>query len=130
MPDIGVPGCKCKHFKEDRPLPVISEREPFEELGKHFIDGTIRNDIHPLKMSLYLMISLMGIMAHEHKWDRVIEAEGINNDEFVLDFFRFITPAVSKGEKPHTVSFNEAGGPFGSLFFSVEPVVMEKKPKK
>ena len=93
-------------------------------------DGTIRGDIHPLKMSLYLMISLMGIMAHEHKWDRVIEADGISHDEFVLDFFRFLMPAISSGEKPHTISLNEAGGPFGSLFFSVEPVVVDPKKKK
>ena len=93
-------------------------------------DGTIRADLDPFLTSMYLMISFMDILSMEDKWKQVIEAEGFSYEQFTGEFFRFITPAISTGEKPHTISYNEAGGPFGSLFFSVEPVVMEKKPKK
>jgi len=39
-------------------------------------DGTIRADLDPFLISMYLMISFMGILSMEDKWKRAIEAEG------------------------------------------------------
>ncbi|HWQ65704.1 MAG TPA: TetR/AcrR family transcriptional regulator [Methanospirillum sp.] len=63
-------------------------------------DGTIRADLDPFLTSMYLMICFMGILSMEDKWKMVIEAEGFNYEQYVREFFRFITPAVSSGEKP------------------------------
>ena len=65
-------------------------------------DGTIRDDLDPFLISMYLMISFMGILSMEDKWKRVIEAEGFSYEQYSREFFRFITPAVSSGEKSHT----------------------------
>ncbi len=62
-------------------------------------DGTIRDDLDPFLVSMYLMISFMGILSMENKWKRVIEAEGFSYEQYSREFFRFITPAVSSGEK-------------------------------
>lgn len=64
-------------------------------------DGTIRGDIDPFLISMYLMISFMGILSMEDKWKRVIEVEGFSYEHYAQEFFRFITPAILSGEKPH-----------------------------
>ena len=93
-------------------------------------DGTIRDDLDPYEITLYLMITFMSILSLDDKWKALIEGRGIRFEDFIRDFMRFITPAVSSGEIPHTVSVNGVAGPYASLFFSVEPVVVEKKKKK
>ncbi|PKL60930.1 MAG: TetR/AcrR family transcriptional regulator [Methanomicrobiales archaeon HGW-Methanomicrobiales-4] len=66
-------------------------------------DGTIRADIDPFLISMFLMISFMGILSMEDKWKRVIEAEGFSYEQYTREFFRFISPAISSGEIPHTI---------------------------
>jgi len=66
-------------------------------------DGTIRADLDPWLISMYLMISFMGILSMEDKWKRVIEAEGFSYEQFSREFFRFITPALSMGEVPQNL---------------------------
>ncbi|MEI7432788.1 MAG: TetR/AcrR family transcriptional regulator [Methanomicrobiales archaeon] len=86
-------------------------------------DGTIRADLDPFLTSMYLMISFMGILSMEDKWKRVIGAEGYSYEHFAREFFRFIIPAVSSGEKPHLMN----GKDFESFgFFLTGPVVPEK----
>jgi len=67
-------------------------------------DGTIRADLDPFLISMYLMISFMGILSMEEKWKQVIEAEGFSYEQFSKEFFRFITPAVSTGKKSTTLT--------------------------
>jgi AcrR family transcriptional regulator len=62
-------------------------------------DGTIRADLDPFLISMYLMISFMGILSMEDKWKRVIEAGGFSYEQYSREFFRFITPAIASGEK-------------------------------
>lgn len=127
---------RLERFSEENPC-TTEIRQEFEKcrtilrdaVQEGIDDGTIRADLDAFLISMYLMTCFMGILSMEEKWKRVVEAEGFDYGQFVSEFFRFITPAISTGEKPHTVSFNEAGGPFGSLFFSVEPVVIEKRKK-
>ena len=90
-------------------------------------DGTIRADLDPFLTSMYLMISFMGILSMENKWKLVIEAEGFSYEQFASEFFRFITPAISSGEKSHKMDVKDFAS-FG--FFLTEPVEPEKKKRK
>lgn len=88
-------------------------------------DGTIRADIDPFLTSMYLMISFMSILSMENKWKLVIEAEGFSYEQFASEFFRFITPAISSGEKSHSMDVRDLAS-FG--FFLTKPVAsVEKK---
>ena len=78
-------------------------------------DGTIRADIDPFLTSMYLMISFMGILSMENKWKLVIEAEGFSNEQFTSEFFRFILPAISSGDKSHAVDARDFAS-FGFTF--------------
>ncbi|MBN1166837.1 MAG: TetR/AcrR family transcriptional regulator [Methanospirillaceae archaeon] len=80
--DIGKGYGNCRMILED----VIREG---------ILDKTIRTDLDPFLISMYLMISFMNILSMEEKWKRVIEAEGFSFEQFSNDFFRFISPAVS-----------------------------------
>jgi TetR/AcrR family transcriptional regulator len=90
-------------------------------------DGTIRADLDPFLTSMYLMISFMGILSMENKWKLVIEAEGFSYEQFASEFFRFITPAISSGEKSHTMDARDFE-PFG--FFLTTPASSHKKKRK
>jgi TetR/AcrR family transcriptional regulator len=90
-------------------------------------DGTIRADFDPFLTSMYLMIFFMGILSMENKWKLVIEAEGFSYGQFASEFFRFITPAVSFGEKTHKLDARDFAA---SGFFLTEPVVPEKRKRK
>ncbi|MCK9632087.1 MAG: TetR/AcrR family transcriptional regulator [Methanoregula sp.] len=90
-------------------------------------DGTIRDDLDPFLISMYLMISFMGILSMEDKWKRVIEAEGFSYEQYSREFFRFIAPAVSSGEKSHKMNVEDFAS-FG--FFLTDPVVPEKKKRE
>ena len=90
-------------------------------------DGTIRADLDPFLTSMYLMISFMGILSVENKWKLVIEGEGFSYGQFTSEFFRFITPAISSGEKTHKLDDKDFAA---SGFFLTEPVVPEKRERK
>jgi hypothetical protein len=61
----------------------------------------------------------------ENKWKLVIEAEGFSYEQFASEFFRFITPAISSGEKSHSMDVKDLTA-FG--FFLTKPVAsVEKK---
>jgi len=88
-------------------------------------DKTLRADLDPFLTSMYLMISFMGILSLENRWKLVVEEEGFSSGQFTSQFFRFIIPAISAGEK-----FREAGDfePYG--FVLTEPVEPGKKTRK
>ncbi len=90
-------------------------------------DGTIRADIDPFLTSMYLMISFMGILSMENKWKLVIEAEGFSYEQFTSEFFRFITPAISSGEKSHKMDLKDFAS-FG--FFLTKSVASEKNKRE
>jgi AcrR family transcriptional regulator len=60
-------------------------------------DKTIRSDIDPFLVSMYLMISFMGTLSIEDKWKHVIAAEGFSIEQFSKEYFRFIIPAITNG---------------------------------
>lgn len=88
-------------------------------------DGTIRADLDPFLASMYLMISFMGTLSLENRWKLVVEEEGFSYGQFTSQFFRFILPAISAGEK-----FREAGDfePYG--FVLTVPLEPGKKTRK
>jgi AcrR family transcriptional regulator len=90
-------------------------------------DGTIRADLNPFLTSMYLMISFMGILSMENKWKLVIEAEGFSYEQFTSEFFRFITPAISSGERSHKMDVKDLAS-FG--FFLTEPVASKEKKRE
>jgi TetR/AcrR family transcriptional regulator len=96
-------------------------------------DGTIRNDINPFLFTIYLMVTLMSVLSLTRPWLNVLDQEGVSQEIFVKQFARFISPAVSTGVKPDTVTVRRGGRPSGSSFLSPDPVPLElpgKKPKK
>jgi TetR/AcrR family transcriptional regulator len=90
-------------------------------------DKTIRADLDPFLTSMYLMIAFMGILSMENKWKLVIEAEGFSYGQFTSEFFRFITPAISSGEKSHKMDDKDFAA---SGFFLTEPVVPGKRKRE
>ena len=90
-------------------------RRILEEAVREGIDdGTIRGDIDPFLISMYLMISFMGILSMEEKWKRVIETEGFSYEQYSREFFRFITPAISPGKEAHLFTNDGGPGPFST----------------
>jgi len=95
-------------------------------------DGTIRNDLDPLEMTLFLMISFMTILSLENKWITILDDRGISHETFAQDFLRFITPAVDARatlEKPHFIDIKGFES-FGSISLALEPIAVERKKKK
>jgi TetR/AcrR family transcriptional regulator len=90
-------------------------------------DGTIRADLDPFLTSMYLMISFMGILSMENKWKLVIGEEGFSNEQFTNEFFRFIFPAISSGEKPHAMDIRNLAS-IGLSFTG--PVTPNKKKRE
>jgi TetR/AcrR family transcriptional regulator len=86
-------------------------------------DGSVRDDIDPFFLSMYLMISFMGILSMEDKWKRVIEAEGFSYEQYSKEFFRFIHPAISTGEGAQLATGTVATRPSSPLF-AMNPVTM------
>lgn len=93
-------------------------------------DGTIRDDIDPFLLTVYLMTTLMSALSLTRPWVDVLDHEGVGHDTFVKEFARFISPAVSTGVKSDAGSVSQGEQPAGSLFFSMDPVPVEPPEKK
>ena len=96
-------------------------------------DGTIRTDIDPFLLTIYLMTTLMSALTLTRPWRYALDREGVSHETFVKEFARFISPAVSTGAKPDKVPVSHGGSPPGSLFFTMDPVpagLPKKKQKK
>lgn len=78
-----------------------------DAIREGIVDGTIRADLDPFLTSMYLMISFMGILSMENRWKLVIEGEGFSYEQFSSEFFRFIVPAISSGEKSRIVDVKD-----------------------
>jgi AcrR family transcriptional regulator len=82
-----------KTFMECRRLLCDAVREGME-------DGTIRNDIDPFLLTVYIMVTSMSIFSLTDKWKSILEQEGFSYDALIGEYRAFITPAVVSGEKP------------------------------
>lgn len=57
-------------------------------------DGSIRSDLSPTEIALYLGLSNLSVLNPDPAWKMLLAAKGISYDQFVDDFHRFITPAI------------------------------------
>jgi TetR/AcrR family transcriptional regulator len=82
---------------------ALSRRFFYDAIREGIDDGTIRNDIDPFLLTIYLMITQMSILSLTRPWLYVLDQEGVSHETFIKEFARFISPAVSTGLKPDTV---------------------------
>jgi TetR/AcrR family transcriptional regulator len=57
-------------------------------------DGTVRSDLDPLEMAIYLCVSRLSVLDLDPRWKIVLQAGGISYDRFLKDFRRFISPSI------------------------------------
>jgi hypothetical protein len=57
-------------------------------------DGTIRNDLDPVEMSIYLNILAINALNLELTSKMVLEARKISQDKFWEDLSRFLEPTI------------------------------------
>jgi AcrR family transcriptional regulator len=63
-------------------------------------DGTVRSDLDPLEMAIYLCVARLSVLNLDPRWKMALEAGGISYDQFLMDFRRFISPSIVN---PHKV---------------------------
>ncbi len=59
-------------------------------------DGTVRSDLDPLEMAVYLNIMSMSVICLDPAWKEGLQAGGISYNQFVKDYLLFIGNAVDK----------------------------------
>lgn len=70
-------------------------------------DGTVRNDMNPLEMAIYLCATRLSILNLDSRWKMALEARGLSYDQFVNDFRRFISPAVVNRNKTEKIQISD-----------------------
>lgn len=63
-------------------------------------DGTVRDDLDPLEMAVYLSVMSQSIVCLHPGWQNVLAAGGIGFDRFIADYPRFIASAIDKRDSP------------------------------
>jgi TetR/AcrR family transcriptional regulator len=74
----------------------MSRRFFYDAVCKGIDDGTIRNDIDPFLLTIYLMTTLMSVLSLTRPWLYVLDQKGISHETFAKEFTRFISPAIKK----------------------------------
>lgn len=67
-----------------------------DALSEGIADGTVRDDLDPLEMAVYLRVMSSGVVCLPRGLRSVLEAEGIGFDRFVTDYPQFIAGALEK----------------------------------
>jgi hypothetical protein len=72
-----------------------------DALAEGIGDGTVRGDIDPLEVAVYLSITSSSIVCLDPHWANVLAAEGIDPERLVSDYLRFAASAVdTQGSEP------------------------------
>ena len=58
-------------------------------------DGTIRKDVDPVEMSIYINVMSMSALSIDIGFKLILEARGIHQDKFWKDLQRFLDPAIT-----------------------------------
>ncbi|MEL7670832.1 helix-turn-helix domain-containing protein [Methanobacterium sp.] len=58
-------------------------------------DGTIRKDVDPVEMSIYINVMSMGALNIDMSFKLILEGRGIHQDKFWGDLQRFLDPAIT-----------------------------------
>jgi AcrR family transcriptional regulator len=69
-----------------------------DALAEGIADGTVRDDLDPLEMAVYLIIMSSSVISLQPGWQTVLAAGGIGFDRFVSDYPLFIASAIDKLE--------------------------------
>lgn len=62
-------------------------------------DGTVRSDLDPLEMAIYLCVARLSVLNLDPRWKMALQAGGISYDRFLKDFRRFISPSIVSRHK-------------------------------
>ena len=62
-------------------------------------DGTVRSDLDPLEMAIYLCVTRLSVLDLDPRWKIALQAGGISYDRFLEDFPRFISPSIVNRHK-------------------------------
>ena len=63
-------------------------------------EGTIRKDVDPVEMSIYLNVMSMSALNIDTGFKLILEARGIHQDKFWEDLHRFLDPAITNRSLP------------------------------
>jgi len=74
----------------------MSRRFFYDAVCQGIDDGTIRNDIVPFLLTIYLMTTLMSVLSLTRPWLYVLDQKGISHETFAKEFACFISPAIKK----------------------------------
>ena len=67
-----------------------------DALAEGIEDGTVRDDLPPLEMAVYLSILSSSIASLHPHWANVLENAGINHERFVSDYLLFTANAIDR----------------------------------
>jgi hypothetical protein len=67
-----------------------------DALSEGIVDGTVRDDLDPLQMAVYLNVTSLAAVCLHPALQHVLAAGGIGFDRFVADYPDFIMGAVDK----------------------------------
>lgn len=73
-------------------------------------DGSVRNDLDPLEMAVYISVTSTSIVCLSPDWRHVLETGGITYEKFVADYLRFMGHAIDTPEAVKKIPAN-AGSP-------------------
>ena len=63
-------------------------------------DGSVRNDLDPLEMAVYISVTSTSIVCLSPDWRNVLEQGGITYDQFVADYLRFMSKSIDARPYP------------------------------
>jgi len=63
-------------------------------------DGSVRDDLDPLEVAVYLSVISMSMVCLHPGWRNVLAAGNISFDRFIADYPRFIAAAVDRRDVP------------------------------
>ncbi len=69
-----------------------------DTLAEGIADGTVRDDLDPLEMAVYLSVMSSSVISLPVGWQSMLAAGGIGFDRFVSDYPLFIASAIDKPE--------------------------------
>jgi TetR/AcrR family transcriptional regulator len=73
---------------------AVSRRFFYDAIREGIDDGTIRNDIDPFLLTIFLMTTLMSVLSLTRPWLSVLDQEGVSHETVKKEFTRFISPAI------------------------------------
>jgi AcrR family transcriptional regulator len=85
-----------------------------DALREGMADGSVRDDLDPLEMAVYLSVISSSIVCLNPGWRSVLDAGGIGFDRFIADYPRFISGAIEnqteRPESPPAVKVKKQSG--------------------